>query len=576
MIIDFNSNRYVNYESNDNSKRLLTIDLDILRSEKIISEIYKFVGLYTKNEKRAPTCLDVIVRSIRVFLSFLNEHFPTLDSLTELKKIHLDEYSIFLNKTGQEAINKRGISDLVSTIPFKLIKYINYDLENIYNNSTWYLHLLSDIDPSRITRRNVTFKFDLQSKKNNEILKEYTWDLLHYSNLKISTIYNRFCSIRHFLNIINENLFKLPVYNIVNIINNYSKKYILRKNIMFNDFFKFLYTNDHIDEKIKLDTKIFSKVPTKSNPKYISDFVKIQILEILSNEPLIYKTAVLILISTGMRISELSKIKSKDIFQNSNGYFIQFLPDKFEDEVVNPIPFELYLMMTELSIENRESYRFNDYLFPSVQGGNLLPANLGLKIKSKLDNREIYNRDGTLYYFRAHDFRHTFASDCVEENISIFTIQNLLHHKSPSMTLKYVQCNLHRKFDETLRYIELSKYPETVFEIPESSSSDNNVGEIVAGGKCSLPCDVSICTDSSNNCFSCDHFNSDNSFVEVHLNQLEDINKFLEENDYIEDGVLYETNLRTKDNLEKLLVEILVEVKTFKMKGHTPIRVSRQ
>ena len=72
------------------------------------------------------------------------------------------------------------------------------------------------------------------------------------------------------------------------------------------------------------------------------------------------------------------------------------------------------------------------------------------KNKRKL---QIKNSDGTLYHFRAHEYRHTFATSLLEKDVPFSVIQKLLHHNSPEMSLVYAQVSDSRKRKKYVEFI---------------------------------------------------------------------------------------------------------------------------
>jgi len=66
---------------------------------------------------------------------------------------------------------------------------------------------------------------------------------------------------------------------------------------------------------------------------------------------------------------------------------------------------------------------------------------------------DIRDEQGQLYHFTNHSFRHTYAIKMLNSGVDIVTIQELLAHASPEMTLRYAKIldNVKRKaFDKAM------------------------------------------------------------------------------------------------------------------------------
>lgn len=71
---------------------------------------------------------------------------------------------------------------------------------------------------------------------------------------------------------------------------------------------------------------------------------------------------------------------------------------------------------------------------------------------AKLKN--ITDENGDLFRFKTHQFRHTYAVKMINNGVDIITLQDLLAHASPEMTMRYAKLldNTKRKvFEEALR-----------------------------------------------------------------------------------------------------------------------------
>jgi integrase len=127
-------------------------------------------------------------------------------------------------------------------------------------------------------------------------------------------------------------------------------------------------------------------------------------------------------ISTGMRLGEILNLKWKDVdFEHG---FIRVVKSKNNES--RDIPINAFLLETLKGL--KKSLETGNYVFCNEDG------------EPRKDIREAFSgaRDRAgLEDFRFHDLRHTAASLFASRGCDLITLQNLLGHKSVSMTQRY-------------------------------------------------------------------------------------------------------------------------------------------
>lgn len=100
----------------------------------------------------------------------------------------------------------------------------------------------------------------------------------------------------------------------------------------------------------------------------------------------------------------------------------------------------------------------NNYIFVRYRGSRKGRPYSQKWVKEKLNaytiDQNITNENGNLFYFSPHQFRHTYAVKMLNGGADIFTVQELLAHASPEMTLRYARLldNTKRKaFEEAVK-----------------------------------------------------------------------------------------------------------------------------
>ena len=167
----------------------------------------------------------------------------------------------------------------------------------------------------------------------------------------------------------------------------------------------------------------------------------------------IYWDAILILRQTGMRFEDLAHLKAPDkngrngcLDQDSGGYWwIRLhhkisktgkdhrIPTKMSDGVVDAI------RRQQERIKDVPNHFGENYLFRANKG--MLSYGVFKKMLAKnLSSQLIY--ENKPYSIATHQFRHTIATDMIEQGIDIYTVKEFLGHASLAMTERYIKVYL--------------------------------------------------------------------------------------------------------------------------------------
>lgn len=162
---------------------------------------------------------------------------------------------------------------------------------------------------------------------------------------------------------------------------------------------------------------------TKALPVVIA---KAQVYTIISNcNNLKHKTMLVLLYSSGIRISELLNLKIKDIDSSRMTLFIK-------DAKGNK---DRYVPLSHTALKYlRHYYRAytpREHLFEGQSGGRYSSSSVNKVIKRAASHSNIKTK------VTAHTFRHSFATHLLEEGIDLRTIQVILGHNSSKTTEIY-------------------------------------------------------------------------------------------------------------------------------------------
>lgn len=201
----------------------------------------------------------------------------------------------------------------------------------------------------------------------------------------------------------------------------------------------------------------FPNLPKKSldDIDYIPDYVLEQLFNNLNDLHPDVQPIVWIAFKTGLRLSDTLEL-TQDCLGKINGK--SNLTTDIEKTYVigHKIPIDDHLADIVAVLIDHSKQNSNDdnnpekYLFVRYRGPRKgRPFSQGF-VREELNKlafeKNITDESGKLFRFRPHQFRHTFGVKMINGGADILTVQELLAHASPEMTLQYA-----RLLDDTKR-----------------------------------------------------------------------------------------------------------------------------
>ncbi len=144
------------------------------------------------------------------------------------------------------------------------------------------------------------------------------------------------------------------------------------------------------------------------------------------------KAVIELLMSTGIRVSELCAIKKKDIDLEEK-YLIIY--GKNAKERVIYLGHDVYKALKNYQQVFFDKMQQQEYFFMNNQYHRLTDQSV----------RHIINRYTNGYHVTPHMFRHTFATMLLEQDVDITYIQKILGHSSITTTSIYAYASLQRQ-----------------------------------------------------------------------------------------------------------------------------------
>lgn len=434
-----------------------------------------------------------------------------------------------------------------------------------FKDDVWYVENFN-IEPERINPTNPINKFDFSEFYiHKEDAKSYIRYLICNTYLAGDTIAKRLYVLKDFFNYIgNKNINDLTRNDFIgylDCLNGSDKNHDIKmKHLrMYNQF---LIQKGILSEYLLLPSDVKS---THYEYKFskVDDFVIEQIFLCLDEWEEYMKLLFLLIYSTGMRISEACSVKRKSLKEINGRYFLTFYQVKMRKYVDGEIPEFLYRLL--ISYEEKTNEYKNEYLILNTQHRHCKYSNTRQYFNRIMTRYNIKNKDGSDYEFRAHDYRHTLAGKMLEKDIPIQFIQEQLHHNSVEMTKVYLEYTEEKKLNEIKKIVNSfgEESPITLTDITiftdeelqaELMRKELNT-QILPMGICNQPAIYGAC-DSSNSCLHCNHFRTTKDFLNIHKNQLKELQealKIAETNNFVIRIPQYKRDIEALEKIIKSL-----------------------
>ena len=466
---------------------------------------------------------------IRRLAQFINEKYPNINSFKELdlEKTNIQWIdwlennnikTLFKNNsnfklTGKEYIFKTPSANFLEIITSCLSKLI--DEREEWKKDKWDVRNLEQYGVT-YNKSRTTYYINFQKINNlnmREEIKKYIKQRLVANNkFSCSRALSYLQYIPPFMNYICEleptwndlkNLQRQHILKYIEWLNIYAKenltqkkatpkRYIARALSIIQKFLSDIQVREYGIAPIKnVRILIFSedkpKVPKKSNDQidYVPDFVLEQMFDNINNLHKEVIPVVYTMFKTGLRISDVLELTHDSLVKLNNKYWITTDIEKVYVEGHRvPIDDELANMLAVL-IDTAKKYSNEDnnpenYIFVRYKGSRKGKPYMAKWVQDTLNlfaiDFNISDESRDRYHFKNHAFRHTYAIKMLNGGADILTVQELLAHASPEMTMRYAKL-----LDDTKRKTFDKAVKQGIFSFDESTKlKDENAGEIPA------------------------------------------------------------------------------------------------
>ncbi|MCM3655455.1 tyrosine-type recombinase/integrase [Metabacillus litoralis] len=460
---------------------------------------------------------------------FLNEKYPKLSSLLDLDIDKVErEYLFWLNEKGiktqrikkrvltKDSVLKSPIASFLRTVYSALFQFT--DKREEWEKEKWDIRILYDkygIDYNKSTD-TYNLDFSMIDEKVREQVKKYckqrllsknkfSWSTARIYVISLSKFFTFIFSKETTWNDI-KSLKRTHIEEYIEYLHEYAKNNLKQRNSHPESYVsqsliylqKFLEDIQRYEYEMAPETHgrllIFPEDKPKLRKKsidqidYIPDYVLEQLFTNINDLHKDVIPVVLIAFKTGLRISDVLGLTSNCLVKLNGQYSIE---TDIEKTYVKghriPIDEELAGILAVLIEKSKENSNQDNnpegYVFIRYRGQRkgkpfrqkFIREQLNLLAKQK----SITDENGNLFHFKTHQFRHTYGVKMLNGGTDILTVQELLAHASPEMTLRYAKL-----LDNTKRQAFESVIKQGVF----SFDLNGEVQKIKAGED--IPIDI--------------------------------------------------------------------------------------
>ena len=252
-------------------------------------------------------------------------------------------------------------------------------------------------------------------------------------------------------------------------------------------------------------------------PREIPEEVLAQLRQHLGSLPTTPLRMVVILLECGLRISELCTLECTCLTcDDRHEWYLRCYQQKSKKEHIIPLV-DPEVIATVQAQQEEVRARWGQkcrYLFPSLES----PARpfqqrtFSTQLNLWALKAEIIDRDGKLYRFQSHQFRHTVGMRLLNEDVPIETISRLFGHSTTAMTERYAYKRAQQVREELQRLHLKRKTINFEGQIVRGEAAANGIepqllrkgirGQTLPVGGCGRPVVSGPC-EHENKCLTC-------------------------------------------------------------------------
>mgnify|MGYP001088534515 FL=1 len=458
--------------------------------------------------------------NLRKLSRFINEKYPTLQSLLDLDiEKEEREWLFWLHEQGfqtQRILNRGKYTGKSSVANFLRFIYFNLslltDTREEWDKDRWDVRELHDKYGIAYNKSRSDYHLDFtkieQENMRRQVKKYIKQRLLSKNNFSWGTAGAYLKYLPEFLSFVFslepiwddlKGLKRSHMEQYIQLLHQYAKSNLRRKDAhperyiaeglkiigkFLEDIQKYEYDmapKKHVRLLLFPEDKPKRRKKSIDQIEHIPEFVLEQLFTHINELHKDVIPVILVAFKTGLRISDVLGLTS-DCLERLNGKY-SIVTDIEKTYVKGhriPIDEELANILAVLIHKSKENSNQDNnpegFIFIRYRGARKgRPYSQGWvrnRVNEFAKEKNIVDENGNLFNIKTHKFRHTYAVKMLNSGVDILTVQELLAHASPEMTLRYAKL-----LDDTKRKAFESVINQGVF----SFDLNGEVQEIKAG-----------------------------------------------------------------------------------------------
>ncbi|MGV8983297.1 tyrosine-type recombinase/integrase [Clostridium sp.] len=437
--------------------------------------------------------------------NFINEKYPMLNSILNLDKDRANfDWVDWLenNRTktvcnaiskcnGKEYSHKMWISNLLNQVFKELVSLA--DTREEWHKDIWDVRNLEKygigFNKSK-THYFITFTAIKNINIRKEVKRYFKQRLLCNNNFSTGNavfVLNYLCDFINYISQLEptwndfKNLERHHIEMYIEWLNSYTKNNLNQKNAnplgyklkALNCILKFL-SDIQIREyeiapikNVRILIYPEDKPTIKKKPydqiDYVPDYVLEQLFNNINNLHNEIVPVVWVMYKTGLRISDVLALKQDCLVKINNKFWVEADIEKtyvkghripIDDALADILAVLIHTSKKNSNQDNNpENFIFNRYT--GIRKGRPYSQTwIQDNLNAFARKYNITDEIGNLYHFKNHAFRHTYAIKMLNGGADILTVQELLAHASPEMTMRYAKLlddNKRKVFDNVIK-----------------------------------------------------------------------------------------------------------------------------
>jgi integrase len=481
--------QYNNYEMKARSKNII---FNFSNPELNREMKYVFHNKILCNEWSISYAIVTQSKYSKHLAQFMNDKYPKVTSLLDLdiektnfewtdwvgnKGLKLIELnSALIKSTGKTYYKKTSVVSFFYNIYLFLSEVM--DTREEWIKDTWNIRNLEHLGikyDKTITVYTINFNVIENTCLKNGVKEYFKQRLISRHNFSWGTAVNYMTYLPGFLNFIVKlepkwntlkYLKRKDILKYLEWLNIYVKENLTQRNANPNSYKitalsninRFLYDIQLREYDIAPLEDIRKLIYPEDKPKkykkdadqidYIPDFVLNQIFNNINN---LYKdniSIVWIMYKTGLRISDVLGLTQDCLIKLNNKFWIETDIEKtyvkghripIDDELANM----LAVLIDNAKLNSNDDNNPEKFIFVRYtgkrKGSPYLRSHIQMNLNIFAREYSITDENGVIYHFKNHAFRHTYAVKLLNGGADILTVQELLAHASPEMTMRYAK-----------------------------------------------------------------------------------------------------------------------------------------